>query len=360
MMQRYCALEISPYGTFTSRLTSNIATVIPNKFKNPETKLFSDFFFQFQFAEDSDYVMLELDYTAQELYISALLGQSVSGLPFGEDPFLKAMLIGNKADGTDVYSQVAASIGLKRNYAKGATLATIYGCGLKTFTNSLLSSIDDLAERDRVKPLAKIAFETLKGKRDKSGQFTGGLASNFFNWSAANMSQSVPVVYPFRTSFPKTLCPKYMGKKATYCAQLNFPVQSGAATLGLLSIFLTTVTAAAGHLGLEEKVDWRYSTSVHDSYTFLVRKEFAEEFAEIIIKSYLQTWALYIRQLGLFKLPHKFMYDCVVNESRCARKYAGATVTSPVGSWTEIGKQYCVDPTTGKIKVITNPDEMID
>ncbi len=346
--------------TFTSRLTSSIAHTIPNKFRNPEQKILSDFFYQFQFNEDSDYTILELDMASQEMYIAALLGQKVSGLPFGEDEFLKAMLTGDKSVGTDIYSLVASSIGLKRNQAKGAVLATLYGGGNKTFTNSLLKSIDNLAERDRVKPLAKIAYERLKGKKDLAGRFYGGIASNFFNWSTNNISKEVPVIPFFNQSFPKTLCPKYMGKTATYTAQINFPVQGGAATLGILSIFLTSVTHQLTELGLVEKEDWRFATSIHDSYSFLVKKVFVEDAAIAILKAYLQTWAYCIKALGLYDIPHKFLYDCVINETRCCRKYAGATIKSPVAEWTEIGRQYLVDPSTGKLKIITDKSQMID
>jgi hypothetical protein len=361
MKQKYTALEVNPWGTTTSRLTSPVAHVVPVRV--PDSTLLSDLFYKLQFNRESEYTMLQLDFASQEMYLAALLGQqystAVNGTPFGDDVFLKAMLSGTKEDGTDVYSLVARSINIKRNQAKGAVLATLYGSGIKTFTNSLLKAIDLESEKSRVRTLAKVAFESLKGKKCKAGRFEQGVASNFFNWSMSNISRDVPENPILRQSFPKILSPKYMGKAATYTAQINYPVQAGCATLGVLSIFMTLVTAKLSEVNLIESRDWRFGCSVHDSYTFLVRKEVTELAAQQILKAYLLTWSLVIKQLSLPKVPHKMLTDCVINESRCNRKYAASTIKTQFSEFLEIGRQF-KSTANGDFIIVTDPSEMLD
>lgn len=354
--QSWYAPSLKPYSTVTGRLASDLVSVLPTRARNPQDKIAFDFQYQLRFNPDSDYQYYFTDMSSQELWIAAMLAQAFAGGEFGSDPFLAAMLTGSKEQATDLYSLVANSIGIKRNQAKGAVLATLYGAGQKLFSKELLKSIPTEAEKEQVKPLTKIAFQKMKGVKKSDGLFYDGIASNFFNYTVVNSSNGRPVLPIFKQPFPQVLNPSYLGKSVSQTGLTNYFVQSSAATSGQLSIFLTALQHQFNQAGLTA----RYSCSIHDCYVVIGLKVDEEKIAKAMIATYLQTWALTINQLGLNKLPTKLLTDCVVDVSDCLRKSARATISVPGFNYNTIGKQYRVSPVTGELECITDASQMLD
>jgi hypothetical protein len=349
--QQYTALETRPYGTITSRLTSPLLSVLPTRCRNEENKLCFEFQYKLTFDQETDYTLLWFDFASQELVYSALLAQSYHGGAMGSDPFMKTMIEGNKEDGTDLYSLVANSIGIKRNQAKGAVLATMYGCGQKLFTQELLKSIDSETEKARVKPLAKIAFNKMKGQKDEANNFSGGIASNFFNWSAQNANRGRPILPLFGQYYPKALSSAYL-PTVSPTSSINYAVQAGCAINGMLSLYLVAVTNQFNKAGLT-KLDARYSASVHDMVCFIVKKENVESAFVCMIKAYLQSWALVCQQFNLQDIPTKFIYDFEVDVSDCLRKEAFSTIKTPLFEYTKPGYKLKINKLTGNMEKIT-------
>ena len=278
---------------------------------------------------------------------SAILAQSFAGGALGSDRFMQAMLTGNKKDKTDVYSIVANSVGLERNQAKGAVLGSLYGMGQKGFIKALLSSIDNPHEKARVKPIAKEAFYSMKGKKGASGLLEGGIASNFFNYSSINCKKDRPLVGPFQQYYPKTLSPQYMSKIRS-TASLNYAVQAGCALTGLLSGFLS---AAEGQFAAEglAKEDCRYSSSIHDAVIYIVKKDKVKQASKAIVRAYIQCWALAFTAFKLGAIPQKIAYDIIIDVSHCIRKDAFTPIKTPAYEYTTPGYQIFVSPETGKL-----------
>jgi hypothetical protein len=351
-MTQYTALESRPWATITGRLSSNLLHVLPTRVSRgtEASKIGIDFQPNLRFAEDEPYTFLFCDVASQELWMSALLGGIYNNHQLDDDPFWNAMLHGDKSNGTDLYSLVANSIGLKRNQAKAAVLASLYGCGLALFKQSLLKSIPDAASKANAEANAKVAYEKMKGKK-RGDLYEGGVASNFFNWSQQQANLAYPKLPIFNQKYPSVLC---AGTQidVSHTGSVNYAVQAGCATPGLLSILLSLMSPM-----LQDRTKARFSGSVHDCYLFIVRTDFVTEFAQGFIQSYYNTFHLAMTAMGYdpSQVPDKFGYDAVIDESKAYRKYAGSVYES----YKVIGRQHRLNPGTGDYEVLTNPKDFI-
>lgn len=349
--QKWYAPEINPVGTTTTRQSSGLLHTIPVRARDSASKIAFEFSYKLAFNDDTNYKILFFDFASQELLFAALLSQAYnSNLPFGTDPFLNAILTGNKMDGTDLYSLTAKVVNIKRNEAKGAVLATMYGCGITLFTSELLKGVQDENQKPAVKAKAKLAYEKLKGKQDLNGKFIGGVASGFFNYCARNNAQQIPIMPIFRQNFPKSLSPKYISKISPTTA-INYNVQASCATAGMLSAYIAFAQQQFEEAGLTN-LDARYAVSVHDCLAYLVKdtEENIEKTAMCMIRAYTQVWALVISQLGMKEFPVKLIEDIVIDVSSVWRKNAFASIETPGFKYDTDGYQIMADIATGGLK----------
>lgn len=285
----------------------------------------------------------------QELQFSAIVSQAYHGGCSGSDQFDRAALIGDKAEGTDMYSLVAKSVGVKRNQAKGAVLASLYLCGLKTYAQTLLDSIEDEIEKARVEPITKKAYEAMRGEQNyNTMRLRNGIASNFFNATYERINEKQPTLPIYGQNLPKCLSEKYAGAKQVSPQKSgNYCIQSSCSTNGLLSIYLTS----ANHWFKQANLSSRYSTSIHDAIYFICKKSEVMQTAKALFKAHAQTWAMAHEALGVPDLPVPRLYEHLVLDVRSSMsKNCFYEVQTPSGSAGKIGCQIVFDKTTGSLK----------
>jgi hypothetical protein len=347
MTQRYVALDTKPWATITGRLTSSLLHVLPARAS--KHKLGLDFQFNLRFDEGEPYSVVFCDFASQELYMAALLGGIYNNHRLDNDPLWIAMIEGDKSKSTDLYSLVAAACSVKRNQAKGSTLAAFYGCGFKLFKSELMKSVAGKEARAEAGRQARKAYDKLKGEKD-GDYYSDGIASNFFNWTATQMRLDNPRMPIFNQKYPQVLC-KSSGLDISPTGFTNYPVQGGCALGGILSIFLELISKPLAN------ARGKYSGSVHDMVAFIVPDENIESFAGDFINAYYQTWSTVMLALGYSaeQVPDKFVYDAVIDVAKSYRKYAGAT--SP--NFSDTGYQYHISQVTNELTRIDNPANMI-
>ena len=346
--QAFFAPSVNPFSTITGRLTDPLLVVLPQRVRRPETQVGFGFQNQLAFDKDSDHSLVFFDFASEELLYSAVLSQAYHGGKLGSDPFMKAMLTGSKEDGTDVYSLVAKSIGIKRNQSKGAVLGSLYGMGKKSYITTLLQSIDSPKERERVRPIAGDAFTAFKGSKDRmTGKLTGGIASNFFNYVNRNINSDLPKFGPFGLDYPKSLNKAYWKSRRTTSA-INYAVQSSCALGGMLSTYISLASAEFKSETLSE-TQVRYAGSIHDCIIFIVKDDCINQVAKCLIRSYVSVWAHVFDYFSLGSLPQRIITDIVLDVSKELRKDAFATIKTPEYSTDKTGFQLFVSPETGKL-----------
>ena len=347
MPQQYFAPAAKPYGTITGRLTDSLLVVLPQRVKRPETQIAFAFQNQLRFNEDSDYRLIFSDFASQELMYSAILSQYEHTIitqdsTLGSDPFMKAMLTGSKDAGTDVYSIVAKSVGLKRNQAKGSVLGALYGMGTRSYINTLLQSIESEKERRRVRPIAKKAYVAFKGSKN-GPRLEGGIASNFFNYIDKNISSDNPRFGPFGLAYPKSLNKRYwLSRRVT--SATNYAVQASCALRGMLSVYITLMNAE-----INNEINGRYAGSIHDCVIYIVHKDDIEKMAAAMIRSFVSVWAHVFDYFNLGALPTKIITDIVLDVDKEMKKDAFATIKTPEYSTDKTGFQLFVSPETGQL-----------
>ena len=87
--------------------------------------------------EPPGHAIVGADVDSQELWIAAVLGDAHFSQEHGSTPLGWMTLQGNKADGTDMHSATAKTVGVSRDNAKVLNYGRIYGAGLK-FAKQLL------------------------------------------------------------------------------------------------------------------------------------------------------------------------------------------------------------------------------
>eukprot|EP00117_Sycon_ciliatum_P041275 scpid20856/ scgid30220/ DNA polymerase subunit gamma-1; Mitochondrial DNA polymerase catalytic subunit; PolG-alpha len=110
------------------------------------------------------YCFVGADVDSEELWISGILADSHLAREHGCTPIGWMNLQGNKADGTDMHSRTAATIGISRNAAKTFNYARIYGAGKKHATSLLLQFNHRLSVAE-AESRAEILYNATKGKK---------------------------------------------------------------------------------------------------------------------------------------------------------------------------------------------------
>ena len=104
------------------------------------------------------------DVDSQELWIAAVLGDAHFCREHGSTPLGWMTLQGTKADGTDMHSATAKTVGVSRDNAKVLNYGRIYGAGLK-FAKQLLQNFNPTLSDARAKELAVRMYDQTKGDR---------------------------------------------------------------------------------------------------------------------------------------------------------------------------------------------------
>lgn len=118
--------RIVPAGTVTRRAVEQTWLTA----MNPKgDRIGSELKAMVQVPDASEYCFVGADVDSQELWIASLLGDAHAGRTHGCTPLGWMTLDGDRRDGTDLHSRVAALVGTTRDQAKVLNYARMYGAG---------------------------------------------------------------------------------------------------------------------------------------------------------------------------------------------------------------------------------------
>lgn len=201
-----------------------------------------------------------------------------------------------------------------RQTVKGANFALLYGAGVKTLSQSLMSADPNLEEKEARK-LAKLLIEQKKGKKDENGYYYGGSDSAIYNalLKVANSNYSqLPVL---GTKISAALRRNVVGNDYI-TARTNFAIQ--ATGTEMLSTILVTVMG----LVKKYKLDAHYVISIHDELHFMVNKDQVEEFCALFQLAHFYSWNLFHEKFGIKEFPWGRAFFSDVNVRHCICKEA--------------------------------------
>ena len=254
------------------------------------------------------YYLVGADVASQELWLSAVLGDSILGYT-GATPLSASIHLGDKAQKTDVLSLLAATLGISRQACKAPTYGMIYGLGLGGLKTGLRCELGLLEEE--AESLARRTLSAFRGDRGPGGHWVGGLASEAFRAIGAiadSRDQASPLLgakapAPFRAckgDFRTTL--------------FNRVIQtSGVDYRDAMVCGLAALIKARG-------LDARLVFTIHDEYRYQVRESDVREFAVCMQLVHLTVRAAFIRALCLDCLPAGVAYFPEIDVDTVLRK----------------------------------------
>ncbi len=110
------------------------------------------------------YHLVGADVDSQELWIAAVLGDMHFTGIHGSTGIGWMTLQGSKADGTDVHSNTARTVGISRDHAKILNYGRIYGAG-RPFMELLLGKFNPSLSNREVESKAAKLYAATKGQR---------------------------------------------------------------------------------------------------------------------------------------------------------------------------------------------------
>lgn len=292
------------------------------------------------------YSIVGADVDSQELWIASVIGDAYFAKMHGATPFGWMTLSGNKADGTDMHSVTAKTVGISRDQAKVLNYARIYGAG-QNFAERLLQQFNPSMSESEARNKATKMFNLTKGKRiyhlkdeylsdfeDKpyskwqafemskmhgktlnemflKPKWVGGTESAMFNRLEEIAGSDSPVT-PFLSSrLSRSLEPKLMPSDRFLPTRVNWVVQSGAVD------FLHLMLVCMRWL-LKDKA--RFCLSFHDEVRYLVKEDFKYRAALAMHLTNLLTRAFCSQRLGINDLPLSVSFFSSVEVDTVLRK----------------------------------------
>lgn len=292
------------------------------------------------------YNIVGADVDAQELWIASIIGDAHFAKMHGATPFGWMTLSGNKADGTDMHSVTAKTVGISRDQAKVLNYARIYGAG-QNFAERLLKQFNPSMPESEARSKATVMFNLTKGKRiyhlkeeylcdleDRpyskwqafemakmhgktvdemflKPKWVGGTESAMFNRLEEIAGSDSPVT-PFLSSrLSRSLEPKLMPSDRFLPTRVNWVVQSGAVD------FLHLMVVCMRWL-LKDKA--RFCLSFHDEVRYLVKEDFKYQAALAMHFTNLLTRSFCSFRLGINDLPLSVAFFSSVEVDNVLRK----------------------------------------
>ena len=350
MNQQFSAPPTQPAKTVSLRNVDPLLLTLPARARNVKTKIGFEIKSTYGFNEDQPYVLVGFDFSSQESAYAAMLAASRTNSKLaGEDSFDKALLVGNKEDGTDFHSATAKMSGLSRTLQKNLNYSSAYGGKWRSQSKIIAGARPDLTLK-QAEDLAKKANSAFVGKKDRTtGLYKGGIASNYFNFNVCNIESGKPKVPVFGTPYPRSLQPDYNNKiNSGTPAANNASIQSGCANAGMLSLILLYIDKQIEDAGISEYT--RYAVSIHDENHYICHEDYTEQLAKCMVRAHAQMWAYFAYRLNLMDYPiQRLFFDITIDVSKILRKEANQKIKTATFSYEEMGYQYYVSRKTGKL-----------
>lgn len=301
------------------------------------------------------YSLVGADVDSQELWIAGLVGDAYMAKEHGCTAFGWMTLSGQKADGTDMHSMTARTMGISRSAAKVINYARIYGAGIGFMERLLKQFIPGVSNED-ANAKVRLMFQTTKGRRwyklkphvlpalearnhmRSSAQrlcqlygmsvdelfepptWRGGSESAMFN-SLEKIACSAGPRTPFlQARMSKAVEPSEPGDTHQMTTRINWVVQSSAVD------FLHLMLVCMRWL-LDSRT--RFCLSFHDEVRYLVPDEHKYEAALALHVTNLLVRSFFARRVGMRDLPQSVAFFSAVEVDKVLRKDAHSDCISP-------------------------------
>ena len=314
-------------GTVTRRAVQNTWLIASNVYKDRVGSELKSLI-----TAPPGYVFVGADVDAEELWIASLLSDSNLAKIHGCTGIGWMTLQGDKANGTDLHSRTANSLGITRNEAKVINYSRIYSSGLsntiqlltKFLPNEPLSEITEKAKNlhavtkgIRTKIGAKddmFVYKRLpKKSSDRNREWVGGTESYLFNKLEEIANEEEPRTPALNCRISSALLPRNV-ESLFYTSRINWVVQSsGVDYLHLLLVSMKWLMTSFGISG-------RYCISIHDDIRFLVEEQDAQRAVLALQLSNLYTRCLFSFMTDVPDLPLCVAFFSAVEIDKVLRK----------------------------------------
>lgn len=217
-------------------------------------------------------------------------------------------------------------VGECRKAIKGANFCLLYGGGVKTLAQSLISADPNLTEKE-AKKLATTLIQQKKGMKNEDGFYFGGSDSVIYN-ALLEISQSSKSQLPgLGTKISAAMRADAVGNDFV-TARTNFCIQATGAEI--LSVIITVISALIKKYNL----DAHYVMAIHDELLFMCHEDQTEEFCAVMNIAHFYTMNFFHERFGVTEFPwaRAFFDGIEVRKISCKEAHEDTTtISNPKG-----------------------------
>lgn len=310
-------------GTATGR-TSDTWVVLPKpKPHRIGTEVYS------KVVAPNGYSRMYADVDQEENVIAALLADQYVGKGLCSNPFSLAIMIGDKAVGSDPHTIVARDVilphmpegtelGVARGYAKPMNYAYNYLAGIPGLMLPLLSAG---LGRDLATKLSQAYLDKARGKK-ADGRWVGGIASEYTNavWDNLNSPYDAKTLL-FNHATPLPLRKSALnGEFVTTLA--NWRIQ--ATGVDVKNVLMTVFE----YLCREAYVPYQLCITEHDALTYYIKEGYEEQACVLLQTAHVVMKALLWGSVGIYEIPEvQLWFESVDCTKRRVSKIGKPVVT---------------------------------
>lgn len=318
------APHVVPNNTVTYRTGENLWLTLAAHLKVP--KIGSELKAMVRAPIGCDIV--NFDYDSQELSLLDIIGSQYSGIS-GATPLSFGVLAGDKEIKTDMHSSIAKKVSqlvntdVKRDAAKQAVYAIMYGVGVKKLSNTVRLS-DISLSKSLCKTIAVNLISEFKGKKGRGDKYyKDGLASLSFNGMTDCLLQNevqTPILgnkmsYPIR--------PEYNKGGVGRPDLLNWTIQSAGASM------LQCTVVGMWYVADLLKIPAKFCLSMHDEFVTYCHKGYSKMWAACVQMVHLWVWSLVHYKHKIYDLPCVRAYASGISVDKIWRKEPKIKVNTP-------------------------------
>lgn len=316
ILPKLCAM-----GTITRRATENTWLTASNTKPN---RIGSEL--KAMIEAPKGYAFVGADVDSEELWIAALIGDSIMGI-HGGTALGWMTLEGDKNEKTDLHSKTADILGILRNEAKVFNYGRIYGAGVK-FATQLLKQCNPLLSDEQAEEMATELYKRTKGRVSASKalgsrMYHGGSESIIFNTLESIAYGEDPKTPVLGASITDALTAKNLNKNAYLTSRINWVIQSSGVD------YLHLLIVSMEYLIRKYKVDARLLITVHDELRYLVKEKDKYKVAYLLQISNAWTRAMFCEKLGIKELPQSCAFFSEVDIDFVLRKEVNQECITP-------------------------------
>ena len=283
-------------------------------------------------------VLLQADFSAQELRIGAMYADSIAARPHMRDKtqlgYIGSSLMsngvhaGNKELGTDPHTMLAKSIGVTRDNAKTAAYAMLYGAGRKTVAKGIMWDYRDLPHAKPVlqrmaltKADEVIAYKKGKALKDTT-VYLGGTDSAAFTMLATMSATAYPETPLLKCKLTAPMCPAVCGTDFA-TGRTNWGIQATARDQA------DCLMVAFEWLCRKHQVAARHIFMYHDELVVLCDDQDKDIASWLLNVAHAWTWAFSNEAMDIFDMCTVGIWFDDVLQQRCFRKAPNLKTNSP-------------------------------